>query len=695
MSVERERAPRPALLTLARAGAAAAIATALAMAPLPVIEPGGAARAATTDAPAEVAIDLLAAPSATGIVRAGDDLSVRVTVTNAGEQPTGAISVALGLDAARSATAAELAAWFDGVTVASSDQRVATASLSSLDPGASAVLDLIVPAERAALSGPFGARLAVVRATIDDEVAAVDRTAVVWVPSATTVPEAATTFVAAISTPGESAAFLDADALAAYTAEAGALTRTLDAVAGRPVLLAIDPRIIASIRRLGADAPATATAFLERLSNAPNESFVLPWADADPIATIAAQGVPLPETEGTGVVDATTANVEGASPSPSPEPGPTVTLDELTAWPATLDGWNWLDHGALSADGLPVLAEAGTRVLVAPAAALGSAAAVQRGGEITLVRTDDALAASARDASLAVSQQRFDRSMARVSSLLAATASAEPGIPTLIALSRGQLAGTDRLIDTIAQTVALPWARGAEASAALSRPAAEAVVGAAGADDARAQAVRSALEAEAADRVFAGIAVTPAAITDIRRLELLAALSQGWGERSTEALRGFTSDSIALRSSVQVVESSAITLLADRASLPVTVQNDLDVAVRVFVRVEPDTAQLRVVDPRVETLVEPQSQTRALVPVESLTNGQVDIAVSVRDAEARVIGTPTRVSLNLQAGWETAGTIAVAIALLALLIAGIVRDVRKRRRRAQSDDAVVEAQDAP
>ena len=706
MSAERERAARPALLPMTRASVVSALGVvlglvlgaAIAIAPLPPLgvgdAPGGGARAATSDAAEGLAIDLLAAPAATGIVRAGDDLSVRVTVTNTGTEPTGGIVVALGLDGVRAASSTELAAWFDGATVASADRRAASATLSSLDPGASAVLDLIVPAERGLLSGAFGARLATVRAAIDDTVVAVDRTAIVWVPSGTTAPEAAATFVAAIATPGERAAFLDAETLAAYTGEAGALTRTLDAVAGRPVLLAIDPRIIASIRRLGAEAPASATAFLGRLSLAPNETFLLPWADADPLATIAAQGIALPAPEGTGLVDPAVTGEEGASPSPSPEPGPTVTLDELTDWPATLEGWSWLDHGALATEGLGVLAEAGTEVLIAPAAALGSAEPVQRTADVQLLRADDALAASARDASLADSQQRFDRSMARVSAMLAATAAAEPGIPTLIALSREQLAGTDRLIDTIAQTVALPWARGAEASAALTRPAVDAVVDAEAADDARAQAVRTALEAEAADRVFASIAVTPTAITDIRRLELLAALSQGWGDRSTEALRGFVTDSTALRASVQVVESSAITLLADRASLPVTVQNDLDVPVRVFVRVEPDTAQLRVVDGRVETLVEPRSQTRARVPVESLTNGQVDITVTVRDAEARVIGTPTRVSLNLQAGWETAGTITVAIALLALLVVGIVRDVRKRRRRAPSDDAVVEPQDA-
>ena len=170
-------------------------------------------------------------------------------------------------------------------------------------------------------------------------------------------------------------------------------------------------------------------------------------------------------------------------------------------------------------------------------------------------------------------------------------------------------------------------------------------------------------------------------ITDERRLELLAALSLGWGENSVEALRGFVAQSQALRASVQVLESVPILLLSDRSTLPVTVQNDLDVAVRVFVRVEPDTAQLRVLDPDVESTVEPRSQARTLVPVESLTNGEVDITVTVRDAQSRVLSAPTRVSLNLQAGWETAGTIIVAVAIALLFVVGIVRDLRKRGRR--------------
>jgi hypothetical protein len=49
--------------------------------------------------------------------------------------------------------------------------------------------------------------------------------------------------------------------------------------------------------------------------------------------------------------------------------------------------------------------------------------------------------------------------------------------------------------------------------------------------------------------------------------------------------------------------------------------------------------------------------------------------------------------LNLQAGWETAGTIIVAIAVALLFVVGIARDLRKRRRRA--GEAAVETVPGP
>lgn len=617
----------------------------------------------STTGEGEGALQLRAAPAATGVVRPGEPLSVRVTLTNNGAGASEAITVNLGVDGLTAASPQRLTEWFTDEPAANTLPTViAQATVSALGPGASAVLDLIVPADTAPLSGSFGVRLAEVNASIEGQPVVTDRTALVWVPDDTITPTTATTFVAALTTPGESAAFLAADDLALYTSEVGALTRTLDVVAGLPVVVGIDPRIIGSIRALGGDAPPSATLFLERLALISNDTFLLPWADADPVSTLIAANTPLPPQEVGGIAD-------------------------LTSWPTTLRGWSWLGETPLTADTLAGLAAPGQEVLIIPDTSLSNSAPVQTAGFLQVLRVDAVIAKEAQNASLAESQQGFDRAVARLSGLLAANAQSAPATPTVIPFSRQAPAGADRLIDTIVQTVSLPWVTGSAAPITLDAPTDEAVILPAAGDEVLTAAVQAALAAEAADRVFAEIAVAPSDITDIRRLELLAALSLGWGRGATDALQSFATASAALRTSVQIVESSDITLLADRASLPITVQNQLDVAVRVFVRVDPDTAQLQVVNGDVETVIEPRSQTRARVPVESLTNGQVGITVSLHDDQNRSIGEPTRVSLNLQAGWETAGTIAVTAALVLLLTWGLARDIRKRRLRRTPESA--------
>lgn len=704
MSAARERggrrAPLRRLLALAIALTAALPITALPNSP--------SAATVVTDTPT---LELLAAPSASGAVLDGQALSVRVTLSNTGGRATGPLRVELRLDGARVVAVDELSTWFTVETEQSSpvlDDRViaARASVGALEPGDSAVLDLAVPANSPLWGGPFGARLVEVVAADGQNWRAFDRTAVVWVPGDTVPPVAATTFVQPLTTPGESAGLLSAETLAAVTAESGALTRTLAASTGRAVLLAIDRRVIASITALGDDAPASALDFLDRLRSVPNESFLLPWADADPVAPLAASGVTLPQPEGTGrLVTEVLGGDPVATPSPSDDPseGPddvetvaaTQSIADLLTVVPTLDGVIWPERSGFSADAVDAVAAEGTRVIVTPSSALESSAAVQRYGETVLLRADEALAEAAQAAVSAASQQQFDRAIARVSALIAAAAAQSPGSPALITLDREAPRVNDRLLDTLVQTISLPWSTAATTSAAIARPASDAVVRDLALDESREAAVAAALEAESADRQFADIALAPALIADVRRLELLGALSLGWGEGSVEALRGFVSESQALRASVQVVESSAILLLTDRATLPVTVQNDLDVAVRVFVRVDPDTAQLRVLDSAVEAVVEPRSQARALVPVESLTNGDVDITVTVRDAQGRVLSEPTRVSLSLQAGWETAGTIIVAAAVAVLFIVGIVRDLRKRRRRSADSAEQTDRPDSP
>lgn len=638
--------------------------------------PVSATTTSTTTTTGELQVTMLAAPAASGIARPGEPLSVRVTITNDGTTPTPELTLALEIEGNGPAAPVALEQWLAGEATLTDAQTAASATLSPIDPGSSAVLDLIVPADRAAASGAFGPRQVEVTASAGTERIVTERTAIVWVPGDTAPPTSRTVFVAPLSTPGVAQGLLDAETLALLTAETGDLSRQLSAVAGRPVMVAIDPRIIASIRLLGADAPASATGFLERLAAIPNETTLLPWADADPVAALAGGGViSLPE----GVTTDPAAENEGGDGAAAPS-----DLLAAIAWPASLTDLFWIEN-TLPADLLGGLRDAGARALIVPSTALAGREVAQQVEGLRLVRADAALSTAAREASAASSQQLYDRAIARVSALLAAQAASETEAIAVIALSRDELPSSDRLIDTIARTLSLPWSSASTVSAALTGPAAEATLVGEPVDEELQAAVVDALGAESADRAFAAIATNPARITDARRLELLAALSLGWGTESITALEGFVAESQRLRAAVRVAESSAITLLADRVSLPVTVQNDLDVPVRVYVQVDPDSTQLRVLDSRVEVLVEPRSQTRALVPVESLTNGQVGITVSLRDAAGNPIGASTRVSLNLQAGWETAGTIAVAAGVVLLLVVGISRDIRKRRRAVVGD----------
>jgi hypothetical protein len=64
-------------------------------------------------------------------------------------------------------------------------------------------------------------------------------------------------------------------------------------VLDRPVAIAIDPMIIASIRVLGTSAPTSAVEWLNRLASAGNDIFPLGYADADPSLAVQA-GAPAP-----------------------------------------------------------------------------------------------------------------------------------------------------------------------------------------------------------------------------------------------------------------------------------------------------------------------------------------------------------------------------------------------------------------
>lgn len=647
----------------------------------------GVTPASATDTDQDLPTRVVAVPAESGILVDEADLSVRITVTNTSDRTISGARAELRFDESPVTEESILRAWLTDTSVPRSPSAT-TVPLVDIGPGGTAVATLTVAADDIDLDETAGVRLVSVAVRADGQVLGIDRTAVVGRPAGTLSGISAITAVVPLIAPEARNRFLSTDDLADLTAPDGALDRALETGLGRGVVFAIDPRIIASIRVLGDAAPASATDFLTRLEQAPNDSFALRWADADPVATVGLLDEPLPAPLGPGtatLVDTAPA-AEQPDPSASPEPDtPTadrIALDELTAWPHTLERWVWPHPGTLTEEGATALVGDGIdSALVAEADVSGGDGLLRIvASGMRAVVTDDQAGHTVSAALESGSRHLRNAAVVELGALLSVAPSGNGSPPLVITADRGEAASPQGLGALLDEVVALPWVRGGGLATATvpTAPETNAALVAAEPDAARTALIKELLSIEASDEQFARIAIQPELLHEDRRLDLLTALSLG-GESLTVATDLFRQRSAQLQSGVQVVESNTITLLTDRTSLPVTVQNSLPVPVRVFVRVDAATGQLRIEDQRVETTVGAGAQARALIPVQSLVNGEVDITVSVRADDGAVIGAPIRVELNLQAGWETAGTIAIGAVIALLFGVGLFRDIRKRR----------------
>jgi len=499
-----------------------------------------------------------------------------------------------------------------------------------------------------------------------------------------------------IVVPASADEFLDATTLELYTSTQGLLTRELDAVFGRPVAIGIDPRIIASIRVLGSSAPASALAWLDRLEAAPNQTFALAYADAD--VTLQTQGggptVLQPETFDFAIDPAFFAAAPGTStPEPTATPGgPTLpvlpTSDQILDWPYSLAGIAWpRDDTAIAAD-LPKIAASGytTTILsssnITRDAATGPTAQVDGVG---VVVSDTAVSGALRSASAAVLSTDWDAALTQLSSALAAGSRVQSGGGTMLAtLDRTIPTGGGRLGETIDALSSDPAVELVPLAQAMGvAPSTATIIDEPQPAD-RISRVGQMIQGEIAERAFASVASDPAAITSSRRLELLTLLSAEWTNDLPswpEAADAFTTASIALRNSVHLVESSNFLLVADSGQyLPITVSNGLDQPVTVYITVRSQSGLLAIDTPRVQLELEAGAQAKKDIPVHSLSNGVVEVDVSLSSITNVPIGSPISSEVNVQAGWETPIVVAFAILVVLVFGAGVVRTVLRRRK---------------
>ncbi|MHA6669710.1 DUF6049 family protein [Homoserinimonas sp. A447] len=497
-----------------------------------------------------------------------------------------------------------------------------------------------------------------------------------------------------LTVPPESTGLISAEDLESYTSPVGILTRKLNAVEGQQVAIGIDPMIIASIRILGNTAPESAIDWLDRLEEIGNETFALSYADSDlaALSQAGSGGVLAPTSY---VIDPTRYPVEPAEPQETSPPGPTTapvapavpTLETITDWPYTIENLLWPRRNTVTAADLatfnaaaPVTTILGSgNVTAAPSAS----AAV---GEAAVLVSDEIISGLLNEAVNALTPVDWQAAIDR----LAAELASKPGNTTILAtFDRTSRDSVGRLAETVAAATQLAGIQPVGLAAAAAETPVGVRVADAPVDPDRISRVRLMLAAEARIVPFSTVMADPTLLTGERRLSLLALSSNSWVDPTTVWIRTvdeWLEQSTAILNSVQIAESSTLNFIQDKGNLPIAVSNQLEYPVTVYVSVRSATGILVVVNSRVPVEIEAGSQARAAIPVQSIANGQASLQVSLSSAASVPIGTPKTITANVAAGWETTVTWVMAVLLVLLFIAGIVRTVLKRRK-AQSGEA--------
>lgn len=521
-----------------------------------------------------------------------------------------------------------------------------------------------------------------------------------------------------ITVPESAGGLISVDALTQYTSPLGTLTRRLDDVEGRPVVLGIDPRIIVSIRVLGSSAPPSATAWLSRLAAVPNETFPLTYADSD--ITLAIQAGSTEVVQPTGfdfAIDPSLFAAPTATPSPDPtsavEPSPTTTAPTPTAtptptapvvpplptsadlltWPYSLTGIAWPLESTVTATDLPIISSAGYSTTILSTTNIdrsaGAGAVADISGAGTLV-SDATASAAFRSATQSLTEADWQSNTAAMSTAIAVAGQTQAGssATALITLDRSTLGSGTRLAETIAAVQGNPLVRVVGFAELLKASAATATMIDQPHEPGQVALMRQLLDARSAETQFAAIAQDPSAIISARRLDLLAIQSAGWSTNSTGWPVAAAKDleaSAELRASVQVASTGDFNFYAATlADLPIAVTNNLDQTVTVYVTLRPDTGLLAVGKQGVELVIEPNSQASARIPTQAVSNGEVGVTITLTSGVGALIGDTSRASINVQAGWETPIVIIIASLVVVVFGGGLVRNFLRLRKAASA-----------
>ena len=664
------------------------------------------------------AVTLHVAPTTLEPLKAGQDLTVTVTVQNATPDTISPGTIDLFLAERALISRNALNNWLDPEkNRKSGDLMLSQPMTASIQPDSTEIFTIAVPADAVGLTSgnAWGARGIAATLSTGDRVRAEGRGTFVWYSDEEVTP-VNVSLIMPITVPAQSAGLITSKALETFTAPTGVLSRQLDGVVGRAVTIAIDPLIIASIRILGSAAPPSAIAWLNRLDQAPNDIFPLSYADAD-LALQSQAGAELLLTPTTfdqaidpalftltdqagsptadpGTQSGSETTVPSADPATPPTDGTPPSMEELLAWEYSATDIGWPTEGAVANTDLDLFTASGLTTTILGGSNVSGAAgdftpnaplALGTGNGLGLV-VDDPLATALRTAASASTDDAWREAMSRVSSQLAVVSAERPGTArTLLAtFARGWPPSADRLTETIDALAGLLWFAPSTLTELRASVPAEDVDFDSQAEPAdRVALAGELLKRETAVTAFSSTLSDSAVVTGTQRLDLMALLSNSWASQKAgwmDAVGTSLAESSTLLGSITVATKGPINVVGSQVDIPVTLDNALNQAVTVMVRVVPSNGRLLVGD-AVESTIEAQSARTVTIPVTAAVgNGAVTLRVTLLTPAGTVISEPALIPINVRADWEGLGSLLFAAFVVLFFGFGVWRNILRRRR---------------
>lgn len=478
----------------------------------------------------------------------------------------------------------------------------------------------------------------------------VGRQILVLIPAETEFPQAQIAPIVTLTTSATGGQALSPGELQAQTISGGPLDQVTRALQANPATVAVDARITSSISVLGDQAPAESLTWASTLGSVGLAQFSLPWADSDPLATLA--------------------------------------IDTLVY--ARLGEYPWLHGNGISGDQITTLASRSASAVLVSSNSLPSDRTVVKIGETRIIRVDEQLSSLARDALQAPTVLEATADLQRAQGIIAHRALT--GNSEILVFSTGRLPATaiaPRLGSLLEGFAAMPLAT--IVAVPLEAPATENLPGIVTIPQSREwqNFVGAVKDLWQSDVAFASIAEDPNQEVFARWNRYQALLSSTWDDDPNALASEWAraqQDSQDFQNSVRVERGSDITVLSNQTELPVTLSNDLGSAVIVSLQVRPRTGILVVEEPSTQVRIAPNSTSRVFIPVRSLANGTVPVEFALFSASGQQVGELVVTPVTIRAGWEGAISIALAAIIGGIFAFGVIRAIQRRRALASASD---------